>query len=175
MVSEDEVGEDATVEGIPRFEAFFDAEQRRLYGTLCMVTENRAEAEELMQEAFLRLWERWDSVRTLGDPAAYLYRTAFNLFRNRFRRTVRAAQRMLSPQPAVDAFAAVDQREDLLAALRGLSPRMRAAVVLLDLLDFTSEEAGRLLAVRPATARALAFQARQALRGVMRREGDDDE
>lgn len=174
-VSEDVVGEETKAEGIHRFEAFFDAERRRLYGTLCLVTENRAEAEELMQEAFLRLWERWHTVGTLDDPTAYLYRTAFNLFRNRIRRTVRAARRMLRPQPPADEFAAVDEREDLLAALRALSPRQRAAVVLLDLMDYTSEAAGQLLAVRPATARALAFQARRALRASMKHEGGGDE
>ncbi len=36
-----------------------------------------------MQEAFLALSKRRDSVGNLDDPAAYLYRIAFNLFRNR--------------------------------------------------------------------------------------------
>jgi RNA polymerase sigma factor (sigma-70 family) len=174
-VPEDVVGEEAKADGINRFEAFFDAEQGRLYGTLCLLTGNSAEAEELMQEAFLRLWGRWDTVHTIDDPAAYLYRTAFNLYRNRLKRTVRAARRMLPPHPPADAFAALDEREDLLVALRALAPRQRAAVVLLDLMDFTSEEAGHLLAVRPATARVLASQARRALRASMRPTGDSDE
>lgn len=103
-----------------RFEAFFEAEQRRLYGTLCLATGNRAEAEELMQEAFLRLWERWDSVRGLEDPVGYLYRTAFNLFRNRLRRAVRATRRIVGPNPDHDAFSAIDERQDVLAALRAI-------------------------------------------------------
>src|SRR5688572_23341004 len=77
------------------FEAFFESEQRRLFGTLCLVTGNRSEAEELMQEAFLRVWERWDSVSSLNDPPGYLYRTAFNLLRNRLRRAARAARRIV--------------------------------------------------------------------------------
>jgi DNA-directed RNA polymerase specialized sigma24 family protein len=44
-----------------RFETFFDTERARLFGTLCLVTGD-AEAEELMQEAFVRVWERWDPV-----------------------------------------------------------------------------------------------------------------
>jgi RNA polymerase sigma-70 factor, ECF subfamily len=162
-------------EDVDWFDAFFQAEHRRLYGTLCLVTGNRQEAEELMQEAFLRLWERRDSIGNLDDPAAYLYRTAFNLFRNRVRRMVRAARRVLLASPSADAFAVADERQDLFAALRELAPRQRAAVVLTDLMDMTSEEAGRLLGIRPGTARALAYQARRALRASMSPERSHDE
>ena len=116
-----------------------------------------------MQEAFLKVWERWEDVRTADDPAAYLYRTAFNLFRSRIRRAVRAARRVARPSPPPDAFAQIDEREDLLAALRALAPRQRAAVVLLDLLDLPSQDAGDLLGVKAVTVRTLASQARRAL------------
>jgi RNA polymerase sigma-70 factor (ECF subfamily) len=146
------------------FEAFYEAQEQRLYGTLCLMTGDRGEAEEVMQEAFLRVWERWDRVRLLDDPAGYLYRTAFNVFRNRVRRLVRAAKRRAYRDPHVDPFDRVIDREDLLAAMRRLSPRQRAALVVLDLMDISSEEGGRLLGVRPATVRSLASQARQAVR-----------
>lgn len=56
------------------FEAFFDTERARLLGTLCLVTGDRGEARELMQETFVRVWERWDQVRAHADPSGYLYR-----------------------------------------------------------------------------------------------------
>jgi len=117
-----------------------------------------------MQEAFLKMWDRWELVRAADDPPAYLYRTAFNVFRSRVRRAVRATRRVVRPTPVPDAFAQIDDREDLVAALRRLTPRQRAAVVLLDLLDVPSEEAGYLLGVKPITVRSLASQARHALR-----------
>ena len=40
-----------------------------------------------MQDAFLSVWERWDRVGEMDDPLGYLYRTAMNLFRKRYRRT----------------------------------------------------------------------------------------
>src|SRR2546428_343223 len=116
-LSEDVVAEERR--DVDRFDAFFQAEHRRLYGTLCLVTGNRQEAEQLMQEAFLRLWERWDSVGNIDDPAAYLYRTAFNLFRNRLRRMARAARRGLLERAQADAFALADEPQDLLAAPPG--------------------------------------------------------
>jgi DNA-directed RNA polymerase specialized sigma24 family protein len=45
-----------------------------------------------------------------------------------------------------------------------LAPRQRAALVLLDLYGYGSEEAARIMGVRPSTVRALATQGRSALR-----------
>src|SRR5437867_10784257 len=89
----------------PPFEDFFEAEHLRLYRALFIVTNNRHEAEELMQEAFLKVWERWDRVRTMGDPRGYLYRTAMNTFRSRYRRAGRAVRRTGSTGAAQDASA----------------------------------------------------------------------
>ncbi len=49
------------------FEAFFEDHRSRLFGAMCLVTGNRPEAEEIVQDAFLRLWERWDRVATLEE------------------------------------------------------------------------------------------------------------
>jgi RNA polymerase sigma factor (sigma-70 family) len=80
----------------PSFEAFYESTHARLYAALCLVTGNRAEAEELSQDAFLRLWERWDRVAGMDDPVSYLYRTAMNLFRKRYRRAVLALRNTAS-------------------------------------------------------------------------------
>ena len=68
------------------FEEFFDAERARLFGALSVMTGNRHEAEEIMQDAFLRLWERWERVSAMDEPVGFLYRTAMNLYRKRLRR-----------------------------------------------------------------------------------------
>ena len=52
------------------FGEFFEEHHRRLFSALCAATANRQEAEEVMQEAFLKLWERWDRVSGLEDPSA---------------------------------------------------------------------------------------------------------
>jgi predicted RNA polymerase sigma factor len=44
------------------FEVFFEQHHERLSRALWRLTRNRQEAEEVMQDAFLRLWERWDKV-----------------------------------------------------------------------------------------------------------------
>lgn len=153
------------------FEGFFEAHHAQLFGTLCLVTADSGEAEDLTQEAFLKVWERWDRLEHHPDLPGYLYRTAFNLHRSQLRRAMRAARRVFVEREQPDAFGAVEERHALVAALTRLPRRQRSAVVLLDLVGYTSEEAGRLLGVRPVTVRVLASQARAAVR---RSEGELD-
>ena len=147
-----------------RFEDFFASEHTRLFGALCLVTGDRHEAEEIMQDAFLRLLERWDRVRGLEDPSAYLFRTAMNVFRNRYRRTALGVRKTLSLAPSEDAFATVEDRDVVVRALRDLTPDQRAAVVLTGYVGLTSEEAGKVIGMRASTVRTLATRARAATR-----------
>jgi RNA polymerase sigma factor (sigma-70 family) len=159
------------LESARSFEEFFDTESRVLFRRLWLVTGNRAEAEEIMQDAFLALWERWDRVSRLDDPTGYLYRTAMNLFRKRYRRAVLAARRTVRPDLRRDDFEEADDRAVVRRTLAELSPRQRAALVLTEMLSFTSEEAGAILGVRAGTVRALASQGRAAFRRQL--EADD--
>jgi RNA polymerase sigma factor (sigma-70 family) len=152
------------------FEEFFEHEKGELYGALCLVTRNRHEAEEVTQDTFVRLLERWDRVGTLEDPRGYLYRTAMNSVRSRHRRALLAARRGLGVTPQDDAIAAVEARDAAVQALAPLSPRQRAAVVLTDLLGYTSDEAARMLGIRPSTLRMHASRARAALKETLRDE-----
>jgi len=146
------------------FEDFFEAESPALFLRLCLITGNRHEAEEVLQDAFLSLFERWDRVRKMEDPTGYLYRTAFHAFRRRSRRAALAVRRTFGLAPAVDEFAAADDRQVVSQALARLTRRQRTALVLTELLGYGSEEAGRILGVKDVTVRSLASQARAALR-----------
>jgi hypothetical protein len=58
--------------GAPRdFSTFFVDESPRLFEALYFVTGNKADAAEIMQDAFLKLWERWDSIDRIDDHAAH--------------------------------------------------------------------------------------------------------
>jgi RNA polymerase sigma-70 factor (ECF subfamily) len=153
------------------FEAFFERESRTLFRRLCAITGNAAEAEEIMQDAFLAMWERWDRIGLIDDPTGYLYRTAMNAFRKRLRRARLAILRAVSPTPDPPPFAQIDEQQDVIAALAELTPRQRAALVLTDVLDYSSEEAGRALGVTAGTVRGLASRARETLRRQMGESG----
>ena len=151
-------------EGSLDFATFFDDEHRGLFKLLYFVTGNRAEAADLMQDAFLKLWERWDRVDRIADPRAYVFRVALNGSRLRARTALRAARRLVTIAPPRDPFDDVNLREDVRQMLLKLSARQRTALVLLDMYGYGSKEAARIMGIRPSTARALATQGRAALR-----------
>ena len=158
---------DSPVEVAADFESFYEIESARLFGALCLICGNRHDAEELMQEAFLKVWERWDVIQGLASPTGYLYRTAMNAFRMRRRRLAVAARRVVRRQPRDDVFEQAESRHLVDRALAGLTPRQRAAVVFTELLGYSSREAAESLGVKPATVRKLAQLGRDALRRTL--------
>jgi RNA polymerase sigma-70 factor (ECF subfamily) len=117
-----------------------------------------------MQDAFLRLWERWDDLDRITDPTGYLYRVALNGFRMRRRRAATAIRRLTPVREETDAFLEAEMRADMRQLLLQVTPRQRAALLLVDLLGYPSEQAASILGIRPSTVRALATQGRRALR-----------
>lgn len=142
------------------FDTFFRTEYQRLFQTLYLLARNRAEAEDLAQESMARTYERWDKVR---DPVGYVYRTAFNLHTSWLRRLAVAAGKMREP-PEGDDPDAVERRLDVLQALAELPRTQRVALVLVDLVGMTAEEAGQVLGMQPVSVRGRVHRARAALR-----------
>jgi RNA polymerase sigma-70 factor (sigma-E family) len=145
------------------FEAFFAEQHGRLFRALALLTRNRHEAEEVMQDAFLALWERWEHVAGGPDPVGYLYRTALNAWRSRRRRAAVALRRAIHQIPNDDEMAAVEERDAVVRVLSRLPARQRAAVVLMDVLDLSSEQASEILGISPVTVRVLAARGRASL------------
>lgn len=152
-------------ETAPSFEEFYEDTFRRLFTALCLVTGNRHEAEEVAQEAFVRVFERWDRVGVLEDPTGYLFRVSMNVFRSRFRRASLALRReiLLAP-PANDDLAAIETHDEIVRLLRGIDAKQRAAVVLTSILDYSAEEAGRMLGLRASSVRSLTTRARARMK-----------
>src|SRR3954468_6796627 len=155
----------------PAFESFFEGQKERLPRALSFITGSRAEAEDLAQEAFTRVFERWDRVAVMEDPAGYLHRTGMNLFRNQYRRTRVRLARTVGLGPEQDVFKPVEDRDAAARALGSLTRRQRAAIVLTEALGYSGEETGQLLGIKASTVWALTHQARAALRGTV--EGID--
>jgi RNA polymerase sigma-70 factor, ECF subfamily len=148
------------------FDAFVEKEHDRLFKALYFVTGTREDAEDLAQEAFLKLWERWDRIDAIDDPAAYLFRVALNGFRMWRRHTVMEIRRRTPSGAERDEFADAEIRAYVRRVLLRLSPRQRAALVLVDLLGYPSKQAARVLGVRASTVRNLVSQGRRQVRGA---------
>lgn len=148
------------------FEAFFADQNARLLRALYLLCGDAAEAEDLMQDAFLKVWERWDRVAAMDDPEGYLFRTGMNLWRSRGRRAMRAARRLalLQRPESHDPSSAVEDHDVVMRALAELTPRQRAAIVVTELLEYPPTEAAHVLGVRPSTVRALTSQGRATMK-----------
>ena len=137
---------------------------------LCRL-QNTADAEDVYQEVFLRLWkqdaEDWEGERL----KAWLIRTALNrcadLHRFRLRRPVLALEdlpEMVQPD---------DEAAELWAAVSRLPEKARTAVHLYYAEGYSAEEISRLMHVPAATVRTRLHRARRQLKDLLR--GNDDE
>lgn len=148
------------------FEEFFLEQHDLLYRALFFITGSADEADDLAQEAFVKLWERWDRIDRIDDPTAYLFRVALNGFRTRLRRAKAATRRVLPTVHARDPFDEIELREDVRRLLAALPARQRAALVLTEIIGYDSAQAGSILGIRATTVRVLASQGRAAMRAT---------
>lgn len=120
------------------FTAFVNVAGGPLRQTAYLLCGDAGRADELSQEALLRVWTHWDSARS-GEPLAYARRVLVNLRIDAWRRSRRDASRPRDePQP--DPALAVARRDQIVRALRRLPPQQRRAVVLRHLLDLSESQ-----------------------------------
>jgi RNA polymerase sigma factor (sigma-70 family) len=148
------------------FGQFVAAEGTRLVRACLLLTGNVADAEDLAQEALSRVLERWSDVSLMESPAGYLYRTAMNLNRTRLRRLSVAARRFFDREQNDDLSIAED-RLDILREVAALPHQQREALVLVEWLGYTAEEAGSLLGIKGVSVRARLHRARAGLRRAL--------
>lgn len=141
----------------------------RIYAHAKRVLGNGAEAEDVTQEAMLRLWKQapdWDAGR--AQAATWLYRVTANLCSDRLRRRLPSALQDTSdpPDPAPSAAARIQQaaRHDALqAALLRLPDRQRQAVVLRHLEGLANPEIAEILGVGTEAVESLTARGKRAL------------
>lgn len=116
-----------------------------------LLVDDQARAEELVQDAFVRVHRRWDRI---DNPGAYLRTAVVNACRSHHRR--RAMVKRREPVLHADAGAVTSQHPDELGdALAALPYRRRAAIVLRYYADLPDDEIAEALGVRPPTVRTL--------------------
>ena len=115
------------------------------------------------QEAFLKVYARWDCLRDPAAAPAYLRRTVVNLSKNALRHRMVLRRQGLREAPAVpSAEASALARRDVaavLTAVAGLPRRRREALVLRHWLGLSYEEIADALGVSTGSARSLAHRA----------------
>jgi RNA polymerase sigma-70 factor (ECF subfamily) len=147
-----------------QFQEFFEAEYERLGRALYVLTGSVSEADELAQEAMVKVYERWHRVSGMDSPAGYLYRTAMNLYRSRLRQIKSRASKHIAPDPEPDGFEAVEDRDQLRRLIATLPDGERQALALVEVLGLSTEEAGEVLNVEAVSVRVRLSRARARLR-----------
>lgn len=149
--------------------AAFTADQYdRVRGALALFTGDRRLAEELAQEAFVKVCQHWERVRTMDAPGAWVHRVGINLALSRARRRrteVRVTERVRSERsthsPAADE---VLGDEALRRALSALPSDERSALVLRFYADLSVAETAAALAVPEGTVKTRTRRALATLR-----------
>jgi RNA polymerase sigma-70 factor (sigma-E family) len=154
---------------------FYEATSAPLVGLLTAMSGNRADAEELAQEAFVRLLGRWDTVSRYDDPEAWLRTVAIRLLISRQRRQTVARLRLPmlagrtqhADEPSPDGVTVHD-------ALLRLPPDQRAVVLLHHVADLPLEQIARDLELPLGTVKSRLSRGRQALKNLLDVEVPDN-
>ena len=145
------------------FEEFYAASYKRLLRQLYAITGDLPEAEDAVQEAFIRAADHWARVRAYDLPEAWVRKVALNLVRQRSRSLRRRALALirLGPPPAVPELS--PDSLALAAALRDLPIGQRQAVVLHYLAGLPVEQVVAQLGLSNQAVKSRLFRARAAL------------
>jgi len=156
----------------PTLAEVFASSYRRLVVQMYGVVGNASEAEDLVQEAFVRASAARGRFARVDNPEAWLRTTALNLHRNRWRKRrnfIRVREQLVQP---VD----LDGLEEHLAvaeALRGLPHDQRTVLALHYLADLPLEEIATTLGVPEGTVKSRLHRARAAMAQLLNEEDHD--
>jgi RNA polymerase sigma factor (sigma-70 family) len=143
--------------------AMCEREHPRLVGMLGLYCGDRDVAEDVAQEALIRLCRDWRRVRKLRAPDRWLHRVAINLAHSHYRRRTieRKALSIFAARPRGDFDPETDV--EALELLKNLPHRQKAALLLHYYLDMTVPEVAQVMEIPDGTAKTLIHRATRAL------------
>lgn len=158
------------------FDEFFRAHYPGVARAAALVAGDPGTGQDLAQEAFMRLLERWHDMASEDHARNFTYRVAVNLARSHLRKHLRLSLFGLrqADEPGVDPWPGSQAWLEVSEALGALSARQRACVVLVDYADADAATAARILGMATGTVRAHLMRGRRILREplqVIPREG----
>jgi RNA polymerase sigma-70 factor (sigma-E family) len=147
------------------FDDFFAEQFPRLVRVALLIVGSTASAEEIVQDAFIKVYRRWDG---LENPAAFARVCVVNGCRDRLRR--RARWRIRVPLVAADDTTTDDTDtgdDELLAHVRALPDRQRTAIVLRYYEELTQAEIADALGLSAPAVKSLLHRALENIRKEM--------
>lgn len=150
---------------VDAFEALYRANAPAVHRLCRRLCGSDDDPVEVMQDAFVRAWERLPQFRGESSIATWLHRVTVNVFLERARRAKRDALRLVDADDVALALQSTDPltQIDIDAALARLPAGARLAFVLHDVEGYSHDEIAAMTGVAAGTARAQAWRARRAL------------
>jgi RNA polymerase sigma factor (sigma-70 family) len=149
------------------FEPLVLATERPAFAFALMLVRDRSTAEEIVQDAFARVWASPKTPPEEAEFRRWLYRAITNLAHDHLRRQARFTRLRFWLAPPKSPLEAIDrwvEDEQLVETLRRLSRREQLAVYLFYYEDRPFEDVDQYLGTRPGTARKVVSRALQKLR-----------
>ena len=150
------------------FDDFYAASFERVTGQVYAMIGNRDEAQECVQEAFVRAWAHRRKLTSVDHPEAWVRTTAYRLAVSRWRRTLRS--RRPADRAVTKASHAPEPSEThvaLVAALKKLPEAQRQALVLHHIADMPVHDVAREVGVPEGTIKARLSRGRAALAALL--------
>ena len=146
------------------FDAFYTATHRRIISQIYAMTGSLHEAEDCVQEAYARAWQRWAALSTeAGNPEAWVRTVATRLAVSSWRKAVNRLKAHRREQPAAEVPGMNPDHIAVTAALRKISADQRMAIVLHHYAGLTVEEIAAETATTPSAVKARLARGRKAL------------
>jgi len=155
--------------GHAEFEAFYARTARTLHGYLCRLAGDSATADEVLQETYIRM---------LNAPAmedlprkGYLYKTATNLLRDRWRKLKREQKLWEMSDFTEHAHQKFNLSMDMATVFSHLSAQERAILWLAHVEEMSHKEIGSILGVKEKSVRVMVFRAREKAKDMLAKAG----
>lgn len=146
------------------FDAFYAATHRRIIGQIYAMTGNLHEAEDCVQEAYARAWQRWSTLTTEhGNPEAWIRTVAARLAVSAWRKTVNRLRAHRNQSQDTEVPGMNPDHLAVVAALRRISADQRLAIVLHHYAGLSVEEISAETGANPSAVKARLARGRKAL------------
>ena len=160
------------------FEALYRRYGGKVFGIAWRLTLDQGQAEDLTQDAFVRIWQQLPGFRFESSLATWIYRVATNVVLAQLRKSPGVGSRLSvvqdEPEERADTHSGYDtgQLMDIERQLLALPERARMVLVMHDLAGMTHEEIGASLDIAPGTSKAQLFRARRLYRELESATGE---
>ncbi|MFJ9248589.1 sigma-70 family RNA polymerase sigma factor [Streptomyces sp. NPDC101776] len=146
--------------GVTDFEEFYQSAYARLVGQLFSVTGSLEQAEDVVQEAFIRALDRWPRIQAYDVPELWVRRVAINLAVSEIRRLRRRAAARLRLGAQRPPSHLTPQTVEVAEMLRRVPVNQRPVLLLHDVLDLPIEQVAEQLGLPVSTVRGRPSRAR---------------